>query len=47
LLAFDNRTFIDYWVHTVGGELSTEVDVDAVFYDGFDKLYTSSVLVSL
>ena len=45
LLAYGNASFAQYWVQAVGGELATEAPlVQAVFYDGFDKLYAGGTL---
>ena len=46
LLGFNNATFVKYWAETVGGEIAREPQVDAVFFDGFDKLYSGSALSS-
>ena len=44
LLGFSNSTFVEYWAETVGGEITDEAQVDAVFLDGFDKLYSGATL---
>ena len=44
LLSFSNATFAKYWTAAVGGEIASEPGVDAVFYDGFDKLYGGGTL---
>ena len=46
LLSFSNATFIDYWVNIVGGDIALEKNVDGVFLDGFDKLYSGNTLSS-
>lgn len=46
LLSFSNSTFTNYWVDVVGGEIALENHVDAVFFDGFDKLYAGNTLAS-
>jgi len=46
LLSFSDETFVRYWARTVGGELTGEQHVDAVFMDGFDKLYSGSALAT-
>ena len=47
LLAYSNSTFTSYWVEKVGGEVATEAPlVNAVFYDGYDKLYAGNTLAS-
>lgn len=46
LLSYSEQPFLDYWVNTVGGEVAAEPHVDAVFYDGFDKLYSGGGLAS-
>jgi len=47
LLAFANATFASYWSSTIGGEIAGEGEVDAVFFDGFDKLYGGDTLATL
>jgi hypothetical protein len=46
LLSFSQQPFLDYWVNTVGSEIAMEDHVDAVFYDGFDKLYAGNSLAA-
>lgn len=46
LLSYSEQPFLDYWVNTVGGEIAGEANVDAVFYDGFDKLYSGNALAA-
>jgi hypothetical protein len=47
LLSFSNSTFVDYWSNIVGEEIATaETYVNAVFLDGFDKLYAGNTLSS-
>ena len=47
LLCYSEQPFLDYWINTVGGEIAAELHVDAVFYDGFDKLYSGNTLASI
>jgi hypothetical protein len=44
LLGFSNATFTAYLTDVVGAELAGERNVDAVFFDGFDKLYGGNTL---
>eukprot|EP00040_Diaphanoeca_grandis_P008464 m.45339 g.45339 ORF g.45339 m.45339 type:complete len:330 (-) comp19944_c0_seq1:324-1313(-) len=46
LLGYGEEPFLSYWVNVVGGEIAHEEYVDAVFYDGFDKLYSSNTLAN-
>eukprot|EP00039_Didymoeca_costata_P024087 m.9236 g.9236 ORF g.9236 m.9236 type:complete len:398 (-) comp4029_c0_seq1:44-1237(-) len=48
LLAFNNQTFTNYWSNVVGGEIVAEkkLGVNAVFFDGFDKLYAGDTLTT-
>ena len=44
LLAFADSTFARFFSDTIGAELAAEPATDAVFYDGFDKLYGGGAL---
>jgi hypothetical protein len=46
LLAFGAPDFAAYWAAAVGGEVTREPAVSAVFFDGFDKLYAGATLAS-
>lgn len=46
LLGFSEYFFQQYWSRTVGNEINNESFVNAVFLDGFDKLYAGNTLQS-
>lgn len=46
LLGYKNIFFQHYWSQVIGTEINNEVYVNAVFLDGFDKLYAGNTLQS-
>lgn len=46
LMAFDTPEYVDYWSETVAMEVASEPHVNAVFFDGYDKLYAGTALAA-
>ena len=46
VMSFDNDVYTSYWANVVGGEIGSEPGVNAVFFDGYDKLYSSNTLAT-
>ena len=38
VMAFGDDVYASYWANVVGGEIGSERGVNAVFFDGYDKL---------
>jgi hypothetical protein len=38
IMAFSEDLYASYWADVVGGEIGSEPGVNAVFFDGYDKL---------
>ena len=43
-MAFEDPVFVRYWSDTVARDAGQEAHVSAVFFDGYDKLYSDNVL---